>query len=293
VAPGSTEHHDEAPVIRLIKKTGHGGHHGGAWKVAYADFVTSMLALFIVLWILGQSEDVKKQVAAYFRDPTGHSLVFAGSAPGQQAKVTFRSQAGTDASLINLNDDALRQLEEEAGKLKEMIEEQPNLQALEGQISVEVTPEGVRVEINESEHQPLFQTGSAKLDPKLEQALRVLGAEYGKVPAKMVIEGHTDNVPYVPGSGMTNWELSTQRATEARRLLMEGGLGENQVFMIRGFADRKPRFGDPADPRNRRISMLLLSPEGLRIATGPSLEAQRSGPIPTIFDQTSGQGAGP
>ena len=264
-----SDHHDEAPVIRIVKKVAHAGHHGGAWKVAYADFVTAMMALFIVLWILGQSEEVQKSVAAYFKDPTGKSLIISGSAPGQPSKLTISSTSGgADPSLIDMNGDPLGQLEEEASKLKEMIEEQPDLKALSGQISVEVTAEGVRVEISESEKQPLFETGSAQLSYRLKDALRVLAVEYSKVPSKIIIEGHTDSAPYAAGSTMTNWELSALRATEARRVLMESGLPEDRIFMVRGFADRKPRFGDPADSRNRRISMVLLSPEGFRIANG-------------------------
>ncbi|HEY3296931.1 MAG TPA: flagellar motor protein MotB [bacterium] len=264
------EHHDEAPVIRIVKKISHGGHHGGAWKVAYADFVTAMMALFIVLWILGQSEETKQGIAGYFRDPSGVGGFGAG-ALGKQSRMTMSSQTtnhGADATVLDMKGDPLQQLEKEADKLKEMIEQQPDLKALSGQISVEVTPEGVRVEINESEKAALFESGSAKLSSKLTQALSVLGAEYRKVSSMVVIEGHTDSAPYAPGSTMTNWELSTQRAMEARRALMDGGLPEQQVYMIRGFADRRPRFDNASDPRNRRISMLLLSPEGLRIASG-------------------------
>ena len=267
------EHHDEAPVIRIVKKVSHGGHHGGAWKVAYADFVTAMMALFIVLWILGQSENVKSGVAGYFRNPGGAGGFGAGQLgkPSRMMTATAsQSFRGNDASVLDLNGDPLKQLEQEADKLKEMIEEQPDLKALSGQISVEVTPEGVRVEINESQKQPLFETGSAKLSPKLIDALRVLAGEYRKSSSMVVVEGHTDSAPYAPGSDMSNWELSTQRAEEARKVMTDSGLPESQVFMIRGFADRRPRFADPADPRNRRISMLLLSPEGLRIASGQS-----------------------
>jgi chemotaxis protein MotB len=265
------EHHDEAPVIRIVKKVAHGGHHGGAWKVAYADFVTAMMALFIVLWILGQSEDMRSGVAGYFRNPGGAGGFGAGELgrPSRMMSAT-QSARGNDASVLDMNGDPLKQLEQEANKLKEMIEEQPDLKALSGQISVEVTPEGVRVEINESEKQPLFETGSAQLSPKLVDALRVLAGEYKKTTSMVVVEGHTDSAPYAPGSTMSNWELSTQRAEEARKILTDNGLPESQVFMIRGFADRRPRFSDPADPRNRRISMLLLSPEGLRIASGQS-----------------------
>jgi chemotaxis protein MotB len=265
------DHRDEAPVIRIVKKGGHGGHHGGAWKVAYADFVTAMMALFIVLWILGQSEEAKQGIAGYFRNPGGAGGFGAGALNKERPSPTATQTAkGSDASMMDMKGDPLRQLEEEAQQLKEAIEEQPNLKALSGQISVDVTPEGVRVEIIESEKEPLFESGSAKLSGRLVDALRVLGGEYKKLSSRIVVEGHTDSAPYASGSSMTNWELSTQRATEARRVLIESGTLEDQIYMIRGFADRKPRFGDPADPRNRRISMLLLSAEGLQIASGQS-----------------------
>jgi chemotaxis protein MotB len=277
--PGTEQYHDEAPVIRVIKKGRHAGPHGGAWKVAYADFVTAMMALFIVLWILGQNESVQKQVAAYFRDPTGRSLILSGTGPLHQSgsSVPLRNEAGTSTSLVEWNAEPLKILEEEADKLRTMIETEPDLKTLTGQISVEVTPEGVRVEINESERHPLFESGSARLSPSLIEALHVLGAEYRKLSNYLVVEGHTDSAPYAPGSTMTNWELATFRANEARRVLMEGGVRPEQIFMVRGFADRKPRFNDPSDPRNRRISMLLLSPEGLRIAGG----SQYNLPVPS------------
>lgn len=263
------DHHDEAPVIRIVKKVSHGGHHGGAWKVAYADFVTAMMALFIVLWILGQDESVQKSVAAYFRDPTGRSLVISGgSGVTKTNTVPIRNESGTSSSMVDMNAEPLRALEEEAEKIRTMIETEPDLKTLAGQISVEVTPEGVRVEINESEKHALFESGSARLSSNLIEALRVLGGEYKKLGTSIVVEGHTDSAPYAATSSMSNWELATFRANEARKQLLEGGLTEDQIFMVRGYADRKPRFADPADSRNRRISMLLLSPEGLRIAGG-------------------------
>ncbi|MBU1983567.1 OmpA family protein [bacterium] len=264
------KHHDEAPVIRIIKKRGHGGgHHGGAWKVAYADFVTAMMALFIVLWILGQDEATQKAVANYFRDPQGKSLILSGQGPlDKSSSMSIRRESGVDPSLLDLKGDPLRALEEEAENLRLMIQQEPELQKLQGQINIEVTPEGVRVEINESQNHALFETGSARLSPELTEALRTFGEQFGKLGNPLIIEGHTDSAPYAATSSMSNWELSTYRANEARKVMVEAGLPGSQIFMVRGFADRKPRFNDGADPRNRRISMLLLSAEGLRIAKG-------------------------
>ena len=135
------------------------------------------------------------------------------------------------------------------------------------QITIEVSHEGLLVEINAGEKATLFESGSSNLSPKLIEALKALAAEYQKVSNKLIIEGHTDAVPF-SSDGMSNWELSTQRANEARRVLEGAGLAEDKVLMVRGFADRRPRFDDPLDSRNRRISMLLVSDQGMDIALG-------------------------
>ncbi len=265
---------DEQPIIRIVKK-GHGhGHHGGAWKVAFADFMTAMMALFIVLWILTQSEDTKRGVGGYFRDPTGKALLGAG--PKESSSQMSVVSGKTATTMVPTNAQAIRALEAEADKLREVIEESPELQEIKDQISIEVTAEGVRVEINDSGKEPLFESGSSRLSSKLSAALQVLAREYQKHPQPIVLEGHTDNQQYSHHSAMTNWELSTQRANEARNVMEQSGLSADKIFMIRGYADRRPRFTDQSDPRNRRISMLLLSEEGLRIAAGQSPQPMAS-----------------
>ncbi len=260
------ELHNDPPIIRIVKK-GHGhAHHGGAWKVAFADFVTAMMALFIVLWILGQSEDVKRGIGGYFRDPTGKALLGAGPAEAVGA--------AQGKSIVKLSQIMQRYtmpdpgLESQAEKLEDFIEQSEALAGLKDQITVEVTHEGLRVEINEGESEPLFSSGSSELSPRLAEAIRILAAEYQKVSNKIIVEGHTDAAQFADGSGMTNWELSTQRANEARAIMEQAGLSPDQVLMVRGFADRRPRFDDPSDPRNRRISMLLVSDQGMDIALG-------------------------
>lgn len=260
------EFNNDPPIIRIVKK-GHGhGHHGGAWKVAFADFVTAMMALFIVLWILGQSEDVKRGIGGYFRDPTGKALLGAGP-----ASAISNVQGKSIIKLPNISQRYAMpdpQLENEAEKLGEYIEESEALQALKDQITIEVTHEGLRVEINDGEQEALFESGSSALSPKLIEALKALAGQYKSIPNKLILEGHTDATQYASGSGMTNWELSTQRANEARRVMENAGLPADQVLMVRGFADRRPRFDDPMDPRNRRISLLLVSNQGMDIALG-------------------------
>ncbi|MCC6476561.1 OmpA family protein [bacterium] len=271
---------NDPPIIRIVKKNmGHGGHHGGAWKVAFADFVTAMMALFIVLWILGQSEDVKRGIGGYFRDPTGKALLGAGpaDAAGQikaigiaaiKLPTTMRGAPMTD-----------ERLESEADTLREFIEKNADLKGMKEQISVEVSAEGLRVEISEGENAPLFESGSSMLSQKLIAAIRALAAQYSKLPNKLIVEGHTDATPYSASNSMSNWELSTQRANEARRIMESSGLPQDQVLMVRGFADRKPRFSDPYDARNRRISMLLVSDQGMDIALGGVPEEESSGPV--------------
>lgn len=258
--------YNEPPIIRIVKKGHAHGHHGGAWKVAFADFVTAMMALFIVLWILGQSEDVKRGIGGYFRDPTGKALLGQGPASAIsyiQGKSAIRLPALMQR--YAMPDPAL---ESEADKLKELMEESEALKALKGQITIEVTHEGLRVEINEGANEVLFESGSARLSPKLIEALKALAHEYKDIPNKLILEGHTDATQYSNNSEMTNWELSTQRANSARRIMEEAGLPSDQVLMVRGFADRRPRFDDPLDGKNRRISLLLVSNQGMDIALG-------------------------
>ncbi|MFH1010002.1 MAG: flagellar motor protein MotB [bacterium] len=259
--------HEEAPTVRIVKKGGHGQHHGGAWKVAYADFVTAMMALFIVLWILAQSEEVKQGVSGYFRDPLAVGKAGAGLMKGKgPALVPTQTRSRTNAVP---SEDPLQELERQASSLKTAIETTPELSDLREQIQIEVTGEGVRVEMLDDAHDKFFKRGSAELTQSLRRALELLGRKFSEWPSQIVIEGHTDNVPYSETSVLSNWELSTERANRARRVLVSAGLPEERVFAVRGYADRRLRVTDnPTDSRNRRISILLLSHEGLAIAKG-------------------------
>jgi chemotaxis protein MotB len=258
---------DEIPSIRVVKKGGHEKAHGGAWKVAYADFTTSMLALFIVLWILAQSEEIKQGVSGYFRDPIGVGKSGAGLLRAKGAAMMPNRTRPTTPTIPS--DDPLLELERQASSLKTTIDTTPGLSELSEQIQIEVTSEGVRVEMLDDAHDKFFRRGSAELSPSLRRALELLGRKFSEWPSQVVIEGHTDNVPYSQDSPISNWELSTERANSARRVLVAAGLPEERIFAVRGYADRRPRIPeDPSDARNRRISILLLSQEGLAIARG-------------------------
>jgi chemotaxis protein MotB len=234
-----------APIIVIKKKANHGGHHGGAWKVAYADFVTAMMALFIVLWLMSQSEQVKKAVAGYFNDPKGTAMLLG----------TTMSGTGTPVTQEDPNKKLLEQLKE---KLEQEIHAKKELEKLLKQIEITITPEGLRIELLESKNGTFYQSGSAQLSASGQELLTLLATELKTLPNQLLIEGHTDAQPYSSGANYTNWELSADRANSARRLLQQSGVRVDQVTQVRGYADQFLRVkNNPLDPSNRRISILV------------------------------------
>ncbi|MGH9746593.1 MAG: flagellar motor protein MotB [Candidatus Acidiferrales bacterium] len=231
------------PSIIVIKKvSGHGGHHGGAWKVAYADFVTAMMALFIVLWLLNSSKQVQDAVGGYFKDPTGTSK-----------KVGSDMQGGGQNFVVTK--DNMVQLKEQ---LQRAIREVPNIDRLKNHIDMTVTNEGLRIELLETASGTFFDSGSSKPNSDGQDILIALAQELGKLPNKIYVEGHTDAKPYAENSNFTNWELSADRANATRRLIQQNGVKSDQVTQVRGFADQSLRKPDaPLDPSNRRVSMIV------------------------------------
>jgi chemotaxis protein MotB len=231
------------PIIIIKKKGGHGGgHHGGAWKVAYADFVTAMMALFIVLWLLNSSQEIQRAVAGYFRDPRGSGKKM-GSAFGG---------IGESLSVDRKN---LNQLKD---KLQQAMKESPKFEKIKNNVEVTVTGEGLRIELMESEKGIFFENGLAKPTELAKVLLDDLAAELGKMPNTILIEGHTDAKPFGDSADYTNWELSADRANAARKTMEENGLRPDQVVEIRGYADQELRVPDkPDDPSNRRISIIV------------------------------------
>lgn len=230
------------PIIVIKKKVGHGGHHGGAWKVAYADFVTAMMALFIVLWLLNSSKQIQVAVGGYFKDPTGTSKKVGSNMPG----------GGENFVLTRDNMPKLKE------QLQMAVRQMSDFEKLKSHIEMTVTAEGLRIELSESAAGTFFDSGSARLNDDGRELLITLAQELGKLPNKISIEGHTDSNPYAPSASYGNWELSTDRANAARRLMQENGVRGDQVTQVRGFADqrlRKPQA--PLDPSNRRISLIV------------------------------------
>ena len=231
------------PIIVIKKKSGHGGHHGGAWKVAYADFVTAMMSLFIVLWLMGSSEKVKRAVAGYFNDPKGI------------ASQLGTTMTGTGSTVSQVSTDELQKLKD---KLEQEIKARKELEKLSKQIEITITPEGLRIELIEGKDGTFYEIGSPKLSSSGQELLALLATELKTLPNSLLIEGHTDSTPYSDDAGYSNWDLSADRANSARRLLQQDGVRTDQVTQVRGYADQMLRVkNNPTDPSNRRISILV------------------------------------
>jgi chemotaxis protein MotB len=252
-----------ATIIVIKRKASHGGHHGGAWKVAYADFVTAMMALFIVLWLLNSNEQVKKAVGGYFQDPTGSGKLMGTSMPGS---------GGTGTS-VDVNQDNMSKLKE---ILESAVKEMPNFQQLKNQVEVIVTGEGLRIELLETDRGMFFESGRAEPTESGRALLQTLASQLGKMSNKLLVEGHTDAKPFPGGAAYTNWELSTERANAARRLMQEHGVRADQISQVRGFADqhlRNPKDAHAAS--NRRISLLV---EYLQRPSPPAVAVETAKP---------------
>jgi chemotaxis protein MotB len=236
------------PIIVIKRSSGHAGHHGGAWKVAYADFVTAMMSLFIVLWLMNSSEKIKKAVAGYFNDPRG------------TASLMGTTMTGTGETVTEADSNNLQKLKD---KLEQEIKARKELQKLAKQIEITITPEGLRIELLEDKNGTFYESGSARLSESGQELLALLATELKTLPNNLLIEGHTDAMQYSNEADYSNWELSADRANAARRLLQRDGVRADQVTQVRGYADQMLRVkNNPYDPSNRRISILVKNREG-------------------------------
>lgn len=252
-----------APIIIVKKKGGHhGGHHGGAWKVAYADFVTAMMAFFLVMWLVTQSQEVKASVAGYFREPgvfdyeksTG---MLPGGRPGVEPGGAPTPVPPPDAAALLQEQ---RVLGDAADHIRQRLSESARLSVFLEQIEFTLTSEGLKIELVEKADSSFFDSGSAELRGESENILQIIAAELAKLDNEVVLEGHTDRRPYASGTRYGNWELSADRANAARRAMERSGLNAGQVKGVRGYADTQLHVKDaPLDPRNRRISIVVRS----------------------------------
>lgn len=244
-------------IIIVRKKKGHGhGHHGGAWKVAFADFMTAMFALFLVLWLVNQSSAVKVAVAGYFNDPMGRTHEGGTTdlpGPGAHAAIP------TPHIRRERPQEKREELSQLAEQLRQAIEALPQFAEISQHLLIEMTPEGLRIQLLEDSAGVFFETGSATPRPRVVELLRTIGAQLATLPNGVVIDGYTDARPYSRAGGYSNWELSTDRANMARRVLTEGGLADPQVQQVRGHAERDLRNpDDPTSASNRRVTITML-----------------------------------
>jgi len=256
-----------APVIVVRRKKAHAAHHGGAWKVAYADFVTAMMAFFMVMWLSAQDSTVRTAIAGYFAKPgvlpqtssdgimSGKVGIDPGSPPTlsqEQGEKQQRREKERQAEAEALNSAAQH--------IKTKLVEIPEVASLRDQVEFQVTPEGLRIELIEKSGSSFFLRGSSLLRGESIEILKIIAQELGHLPNDIVIEGHTDRAQYPRGVKYGNWELSGDRANAARRVMEGGGLRVAQVRAVHGFADTALKVaGDPLDARNRRVSILVRS----------------------------------
>lgn len=271
---------DSSPpiVVRKIKRSV-GGHHGGAWKVAYADFVTAMMAFFLVMWLIGAgTRQQRAAIADYFKNPSMTPGTATVAPPGKLGK------GGPSDALIQLggsmeiphgpgeerrgSEDAERQaraqerkqLDELMEQLHQAIDKSQALAPYKDQLLLDITPEGLRIQIVDKQNRPMFDTGSAQLKPYTVAILHVLAGFINRVPNRISISGHTDDAPYGAADHYTNWELSADRANAARRALVEGGLQAGKTALVVGLADAVPfDKAHPGAAVNRRISIIVMT----------------------------------
>ena len=315
-------------IIRRIKKTA-GGHHGGAWKVAYADFVTAMMAFFLVMWLVGiASKEQKAAVSEYFKNPsavegtaaipgtsslgpggasdkmipTANALSMPGGVgprvgdPGEATRSRIPTDAQEDARAAAAAEDR-RQLDELRKELEAAIEKSQALAPFKDQLLIDLTPEGLRVQIVDRMNRPMFDLGSSSMKDYTVEVMHELGTLLSGTPHRIALAGHTDETPFQAPRGYGNWELSSDRANAARRALLEGGLDEARIARVVGLASSVPfDRADPRAPTNRRISIVVLNrtpdagmdalasapatPATQAIATAPELVPPLAPPAP-------------
>lgn len=246
--------------IVIVKKkiSGGGGHHGGSWKVAYADFVTAMMAFFMVMWILGMDDQTKSAIEGYFSNPVGYRKGYgAGSSPIAIGSVPTNIQRQQLRVLVRANEE--KTFEAARQKIMSKLAANDSLAQFNAEVEVVVTREGLRIELIESgSGDVFFPLGSARMNAATALVLQLVGTELASLSHPIVLEGHTDAALFGSGATYTNWELSADRANAARRVLETAGLGDGRLVEVRGYADKRLRVPDnPSSPSNRRISLLL------------------------------------
>jgi chemotaxis protein MotB len=286
-------------VIRR-KRRSHEEHHGGSWKIAYADFMTAMMAFFLVMWLLSLvPKSELSEVAQYFRQPLmsaikgdpdsgGHRNVIPGGSPTPIPNRAAEPEHPSPLPKFEPRSDAevreAARLEDLRQRLETLIATNPRLQEFRPQLVLDMTPEGLRIQIVDGQNRPMFATGSAQMNPDMEIILRELSPTLNLMPNGLSIAGHTDATQYATGErAYSNWELSADRANAARKTLVAGGIAENKVRRVMGLSATMGASEDPYAPANRRISIVVLNKRtedalqatyGTRHVAGEPLPAQ-------------------
>ncbi|PSS57559.1 flagellar motor protein MotB [Pseudomonas sp. BBP2017] len=287
-------------IVKRVKRFGD-GHHGGAWKIAFADFATAMMAFFLVLWLLSTATPEQKlAIAGYFKDPIGFTesgtpyIIDLGGSPQLAPEKTINPEVKSEPTPdthIQLDQDKVESLAEQVERerlelllqeLQNKVEENPQLQKFKDQILFEITQDGLRIQIMDAENRPMFDLGSARLQPYFEDILLAMADTIKAVPNKISISGHTDAKPYAGTGDFGNWELSANRANAARRALVAGGYPDTQVARVVGYAssslfDR----ANPLNPVNRRIDIIVLTKKAQRTLEGEQ-PAAPEGAVPEV-----------
>jgi chemotaxis protein MotB len=290
----------ETIIIVRRAKRGHGGHHGGAWKVAYADFVTAMMAFFLVMWILGVgTKDQRAAISEYFKNPSAvqgasmtpskstlgpggasNSMIKLGGAmdlprgPGESTSYNARAKVTAEQIEKAAREQDHQRLQELMKQLNAAIEQSQAMAPFKDQLLLDITSEGLRIQIVDKQNRPMFDTGSGALKPYTVTILHELSGFINEVPNSISISGHTDDTPYVGANGYSNWELSSDRANTARRTLLEGGMKADKISRIVGLAASVPfDKQNPGAPINRRISIVVMTDQAAKAAQSPELAA--------------------
>ena len=279
--------HGDHPIIVVRRKVQGHAHHGGAWKVAYADFVTAMMAFFLVMWLAAQDSRIRTAVAGYFQEP--------GLLPHQQSNaIVAAGQGGIDnagmPTLIQRKPNGLLESEQKAlitaaEHIKQHMMKMPGYDALRDQVEFVVTSEGLRIELIDQSSASFFDSGSSTLRTETVNILTVIAQEVGKLENTVVVEGHTDSRQYASGDRYGNWELSSDRANAARRVMLDHGLRGGQVRAVRGFADTELRNpADALDPRNRRVSIVVRTQDAVNMEMAVRSGTRDTGTPPPAAD---------
>jgi chemotaxis protein MotB len=309
----SSEKAKSTIVVKRVKKGGHGAH-GAAWKIAYADFVTAMMAFFLLMWLLGSTtKGDLKGISDYFQSPLQVSMAGGDGSGNSNSVVTGggddltksagQVKKGEDHAKKHKRDEIARQererMEELERHLNQAILSSDRLSPFKNQIRVEITPDGLRIQIVDDFQRPMFDIGSARVKDYMREILREFGKVLNEVDSKIVLTGHTDSAQYATGDkSYSNWELSADRANASRRELIAGGIDPGKIVRVVGLADSSPLDKENAmNPLNRRISIIVLNKlaeERMQMANGEieagdsqSLEKSVAGPPPAAAPATA------